>query len=83
METLLIHSDVASQILPRLASRYKTESVELRGCERTQSILPEAVAATETGLGYRVFSAYSYRFGLSMALEQAMDHIHQSQFRSY
>ena len=76
METLLIHSDVASQILPRLASRYKTESVELRGCERTQSILPEAVAATETDWDTE-YLAPILSIRIVDDLEQAMDHIHR------
>lgn len=41
METLLVNQAVASDILPRLAKRYATESVELRGCEQTQAILAD------------------------------------------
>ena len=47
METLLVDSSVAGDILPRLASRYKAESVELRGCERTQAILTGISTATD------------------------------------
>ena len=46
METLLVHQDVAEQILPDLASAYTAIGVELRGCEKTLAILPVAIAAT-------------------------------------
>jgi len=76
METLLVHSDVASQILPRLASRYQTESVELRGCERTLSILPEAIAATEADWDTE-YLAPILSIRIVDGLDQAMDHIHR------
>lgn len=39
METLLVHQDVAQQVLPNLAQAYLDLGVELRGCERTQKVL--------------------------------------------
>ena len=47
METLLVHEGVAADILPRLQQAYTGKGVELRGCERTLSVLPGIVAATE------------------------------------
>jgi glutamate-5-semialdehyde dehydrogenase len=47
METLLVDSTVASEVLPRLAKEYAKEHVELRGCERTRAILTDIKAATE------------------------------------
>ncbi len=47
METLLVAADVAQDILPQLASAYEKEGVELRVCERTQKILPQAKLAAE------------------------------------
>lgn len=46
METLLVHQNIAEQILPDLASAYTAIGVELRGCEKTMAILPVAIAAT-------------------------------------
>ncbi|MFQ3245967.1 MAG: glutamate-5-semialdehyde dehydrogenase [Arenicella sp.] len=40
METLLVHQDVAKQILPRLGQAYTDVGVELRGCVQTQAIVP-------------------------------------------
>jgi len=45
METLLVHSAVALQCLPELAQRFRDKGVELRGCDKTQSII-DCVAAT-------------------------------------
>jgi len=39
METLLVHKDIARDFLPDIASRLIGSDVELRGCERTVSIL--------------------------------------------
>lgn len=50
METLLVSSKVASDLLPELAARYAQEEVELRGCPQTEKILSnvtEVKPATE------------------------------------
>ena len=47
METLLLDAPVAEALLPRLAAAYVEHGVELRGCERTRALLPEAAAASE------------------------------------
>lgn len=46
METLLVAAQEAENILPRLAQKYAQENVELRGCERTLTILDGIKAAT-------------------------------------
>lgn len=47
LETLLVHADVAEEFLPRMGATLLDAGVEIRGCERTQRILPEAKQATE------------------------------------
>ena len=46
METLLVAEAIASDILPLLAAEYAAKGVELRGCERTCELLPQAIPAT-------------------------------------
>ncbi len=46
METLLVHTAVAAELLPKLAEAYAEKGVELRGCAQTQAIIT-AKAATE------------------------------------
>ncbi len=47
METLLVNSGIAKEVLPELAERYQAVGVELRGCERTKALLPYVKPATE------------------------------------
>lgn len=47
METLLVDAPIADLLLPELARAYAEHDVELRGCQRTLSLLPQASAATE------------------------------------
>ena len=47
METLLVHQAVAAEILPELVAQYLSEGVELRGCEKTRTLLPDIHAASE------------------------------------
>lgn len=48
METLLVNSAVAEQVLPKLAAAYADAGVELRGCERTRAIVTDINAAQES-----------------------------------
>ncbi len=47
METLLVHSARAAELLPPLAAEYAAKNVELRGCPRTRAILPHINSAEE------------------------------------
>lgn len=47
METMLVHENIAQTFLPRVSKAFFDSGVELRGCERTREIVPQAVAATE------------------------------------
>ncbi|AHK15029.1 MULTISPECIES: glutamate-5-semialdehyde dehydrogenase [Thalassolituus] len=46
METLLVHTSRAADILPELAEAYTNIGVELRGCERTRELLVDINEAT-------------------------------------
>ena len=47
METLLVHEAVADRFLPRIAERYRSAGVELRGDDATRRLVPGAHPATE------------------------------------
>lgn len=47
MENMLVHSAIAPRFLPAMAERFRRARVELRGCERTRAVIPEARAATD------------------------------------
>ncbi|MEP5569493.1 MAG: glutamate-5-semialdehyde dehydrogenase [Halioglobus sp.] len=74
METLLVHADMAATMLPRLGAAYAAAGVELRGCERTLAILPDAVAATEDDW-YEEYLGPVLAVRVVNDLDEAMDHI--------
>jgi glutamate-5-semialdehyde dehydrogenase len=47
METLLVHRAEAERFLPAMAGRFSAAGVQLRGCEQTRRLVPEAVPAAE------------------------------------
>jgi glutamate-5-semialdehyde dehydrogenase len=48
LETLLVHRSTAESFLPAMAKRYTGAGVELRGCAKTCSILPDIKKAQES-----------------------------------
>ncbi|WP_342315712.1 glutamate-5-semialdehyde dehydrogenase [Lysobacter sp. FW306-1B-D06B] len=47
LETLLVHRDIAGRFLPEAIRRLSDSGVEVRGCERTRAIVPQAKAVTD------------------------------------
>jgi len=76
METLLVDSKIAADVLPGLQQRYATESVELRGCELTQIILTDINAATDEDWDTE-YLAPILSIRIVDGIDEAMDHIHQ------
>ena len=74
METLLVHQNIAKQILPDLATAYVALGVELRGCEKTMAILPVAIAATAEDWDTE-YLAPILAIKIVNDLDQAIDHI--------
>ncbi|HYH02961.1 MAG TPA: glutamate-5-semialdehyde dehydrogenase, partial [Bacillota bacterium] len=75
METLLVHKDIAAEVLPELARRYQSAGVELRGCPRTCDIITaqpanEADWATE-------FLDLVLAVKIVDSLDDALEHIAQ------
>jgi glutamate-5-semialdehyde dehydrogenase len=46
-ESLLVHTAIADEFLPRAAAMFEAEGVEVRGCERTRALMTRAIPATE------------------------------------
>ncbi|MEL1134326.1 glutamate-5-semialdehyde dehydrogenase [Desulfitobacterium sp. THU1] len=76
LETVLIHEAVASEFLPLLGTKLRDYGVEIRGCEKTCSILPYAAKAKEEDWGTEyldlIISAKVVK-----DVDEAMDHIYQ------
>ena len=46
-ETILVHRDVAASLIPRIGAKLIGDGCEIRGCDQTRALLPDATAATE------------------------------------
>jgi glutamate-5-semialdehyde dehydrogenase len=74
METLLVAEAVAGQVLPPLRARYDGAGVELRGCARTQALLPGIAAAADDDWGTEYLGPI-LAIRVVDGLDDAMDHI--------
>ncbi len=73
-ETLLVHTSLANSLLPGLLGELEGLGVELRGCERTQQVFPDALPASEEDWRTEYLDMIlSVRVVDSM--DQAIDHI--------
>ena len=73
METLLIHHEVASSILPSLNKKFLSEKVELRGCKKTRGFIDVLEAKEEDWQTEYLAPILSVKIVDSM--EEAVEHI--------
>jgi glutamate-5-semialdehyde dehydrogenase len=76
METLLIDAPIASAFLPDMARLYRQYGVELRGCERSRSMVADMKKATEEDW-YAEFLDLILAVRITDGLQEAIDHIEQ------
>jgi glutamate-5-semialdehyde dehydrogenase len=74
LETLLVAEGVAAALLPGLAAALLAKGVELRGCPRTCSLIPQAIPATEEDWDTE-YLAPILAIRVIADLDAAMDHI--------
>ena len=74
METLLVHAAIAPRVLAPLASIYAAKGVELRGCERSRSLVPAMTSATEEDWSTE-YLAPILSIRIVDSLDEAIDHI--------
>ena len=73
METLLVHREVAKNILPQLSERYSSEGVELRGCKETKEIIKVKTANEEDWSTEYLAPVLSVK--IVGGIEEAIEHI--------
>lgn len=73
-ETLLVHREIAGTFLPEVAKAYAEAGCELRGCERTREILPDAKPATDEDF-HTEYLDLILSVRVVDDLEQAIEHI--------
>ncbi len=76
METLLVHRQVARNLLTKLGNELVEAKVEIRGCEKTCDLIPQAVPATDEDYGQE-FLSLTLAVKVVKDMNQAMEHIRQ------
>jgi len=76
METLLVADSVADRVLPLLAQRYADAGVELRGCEKTRTILSDINVAMDEDWDEE-YLAPILAIRIVDGIDQAIQHIDQ------
>jgi len=74
METLLVHRDIATAILPRLCRIYLEKGVELRGDAHARALVPQMKEASEEDW-YTEYLAAILAVRVVDGLDQAIEHI--------
>ena len=74
METLLVHINIEDRVLPPLAAIYARKGVELRGCERSRTLVPSMKVATEEDW-YTEYLAPILAVRVVQSFDEAIAHI--------
>jgi glutamate-5-semialdehyde dehydrogenase len=79
-ESLLVARSIASSALPKLAEMLISKGIEIRGCEETRALVPQAIAATEEDY-YTEYLAAIISCKVVSGVDEAIEHInkHSSQ----
>jgi glutamate-5-semialdehyde dehydrogenase len=73
-ENLLVHEQVAEEFLPRAIAELQQAGVEIRGCQRTQRIVSDIVAAQESDWDEEYLDLI-LAVKIVDSLDEAIDHI--------
>ncbi len=76
LEILLVHHDIASDFLPKVAKALREKGVEIRGCERVRAILTDAKPATDADW-HTEFLELIIAIKVVDSLEDAVAHINK------
>jgi glutamate-5-semialdehyde dehydrogenase len=76
METLLVAESIAAKVLPVLAEIYLEKGVELRGCLKTCSLIPQCSRATEEDW-HTEYLAPVLSIKIVHGIDEAMEHINK------
>lgn len=75
LETLLVHKDIASKVLPVIKQRLDQKNTQIRGCEKTREILGDSVVPV-TDKDYKTeFLDYILAVRVVESIDQAIEHI--------
>ncbi len=75
-ESLLVARSIASTALPKLAEMLTSKGIEIRGCDETRALVPQAIAATEEDY-YTEYLAAIISCKVVSGVDEAIEHINQ------
>ena len=75
-ESLIVHDAVSGSLLPRLAKALLDKGIEIRGCSKTCSLVPEATRATDADFKAE-FLAPILSVNVVDSLDDAIEHINR------
>jgi glutamate-5-semialdehyde dehydrogenase len=75
-ESLLVARDIGQKALPELADMLIAKGVEIRGCEETRKLVPQAKTATEEDF-YTEYLAAIISVKIVAGLDEAIEHINK------
>ncbi len=76
VETVLVHKDIAKEFLPKVLSKLEQASVELRGCETTQSLIANPLIKKAQVKDWETeYCAPILSIKIVDSLDEAIDHI--------
>jgi glutamate-5-semialdehyde dehydrogenase len=74
LETLLVHQDVAAELLPKLAIELSNAGVVLHACERSLSLMPGSIPATDFDWSTE-YLALELSVKIVDSIDDALEHI--------
>ena len=74
METMLVHSSVASDFLPATIQQLEGEGVSIKGCENTRKLVPHVAPATEEDW-YEEYLDLVLNVRVVSTIDEAISHI--------
>lgn len=75
IETVLVHKNIASKVLPMIKLKLDKKNVEIHGCERTKEILGDSVIIATEDDWYKEYLDLKIAIRVVDSLEAAMEHI--------
>lgn len=75
IEGLVVHKDVAEEILPRVQEAFRTHDVTIYGCARTREILGTEIASATEALYNTEFNDYQITIRVVDDIDEAIAHI--------
>jgi glutamate-5-semialdehyde dehydrogenase len=76
IESMLVHKEIAEKFLPSALQKLKESGVEVRGCEKTRSMVPWVTPATEDDYAAE-FLDLVIAVKVVESIDEAMDHIYR------